>query len=315
MTLTLQSAPELDFGFLQRYYEDPSVEEIWVNKPGELFVAKRGRTERIEHSFSESQLDVLIERLLRSAGRRIDRSTPFVDAMLPTGSRLHAVIPDITRSFASLNIRKFQLFRPNLRTLVDSATLDDSQAIALQRAMRAGKTILISGATQAGKTTMLCALLAELGESERVISVEDTFELAIPNPDWVAMQTRPASAEGTGEVDLRRLIREVLRMRPSRIVVGEVRGAEALDLLVALNSGLPGLCTIHANSSAEALAKLVALPLLAGSNISTDFLLPTIASCIDMVVHCERLESGVRRVAELSRVALVGGRLEAVDLV
>jgi pilus assembly protein CpaF len=156
--------------------------------------------------------------------------------------------------------------------------------------------------------------LAELEDGERIVSVEDTFELSIPNPDWVAMQTRPASVEGSGEVDLRRLVREVLRMRPTRIVVGEVRGAEALDLLVALNSGLPGLCTIHANSSIEAISKLQALPLLAGSNISREFLVPTIARSVDLVVHCVRDANGKRRVADIGRVVQVGAEIEVQGL-
>ena len=310
----LETESTAALGFLQPYYDDNTVEEIWVNRPGELFVARAGVTERITLPFSESQLAVLVERLLRSAGRRIDRASPFVDATLPSGSRLHAVIPDITKLYTSLNIRKFQVKRPTLNTLLASNSLSDTQASVLRDAVRAGSTILISGATQAGKTTLLCALLAELGDSERIVSAEDTFELSIPNLDWVAMQTRPASVEGSGEVDLRRLVREVLRMRPTRIVVGEVRGAEALDLLVALNSGLPGLCTIHANSSSEAISKLQALPLLAGANIARDFLVPTIANTVDLVVHCARDAAGVRRIAEIGRVTHVGSEIVVQNL-
>jgi len=314
MSLMLETESTAALGFLQPYYDDNTVEEIWVNRPGELFVARAGVTERITLPFSESQLAVLVERLLRSAGRRIDRASPFVDATLPSGSRLHAVIPDITKLYTSLNIRKFQVKRPTLNTLLASNSLSDTQASVLRDAVRAGSTILISGATQAGKTTLLCALLAELGDSERIVSAEDTFELSIPNLDWVAMQTRPASVEGSGEVDLRRLVREVLRMRPTRIVVGEVRGAEALDLLVALNSGLPGLCTIHANSSSEAISKLQALPLLAGANIARDFLVPTIANTVDLVVHCARDAAGVRRIAEIGRVTHVGSEIVVQNL-
>lgn len=314
MSLKLEMDATAALGFLQPFYDDANVEEIWVNRPGELFVSRAGVTERVELPFSDSQLSVLIERMLRSAGRRIDRAMPFVDATLPSGSRLHAVIPDITKTHASLNIRKFQLKRPTLNTLLAASSITNTQATVLRNAARAGNSILISGATQAGKTTLLCALLAELDDGERIVSVEDTFELSIPNPDWVAMQTRPASVEGSGEVDLRRLVREVLRMRPTRIVVGEVRGAEALDLLVALNSGLPGLCTIHANSSIEAISKLQALPLLAGSNISREFLVPTIARSVDLVVHCVRDANGKRRVAEIGRVVRVGTEIEVQGL-
>lgn len=312
MSLVLSSDNLQSFGFVQQYLDDASVEEIWINRPNEVFVSRRGVTHRLDCEFTESQLMVLVERMLRWAGRRLDRSMPFVDATLPTGARLHAVIPDITREYPSVNIRKFQLNRPNLKTLLDAGTLTDDQALLLQTAVREGATILISGATQAGKTTLLCALLAELDEQERIISVEDTFELAIPNLDWVAMQTRPASSEGSGEVDLRRLIREVLRMRPTRIVVGEVRGAEALDLLVALNSGLPGLCTLHANSAGEAITKLQTLPLLAGSNIAGEFLRPTVANSIDLVVHCVRTERGERRVQEIASPRFNGSTIDLV---
>lgn len=315
MSHSLEAEQTSSFGFLEPYYQDETVEELWVNQPGELFVSRAGECSRIEMPFTAGQLDVLIERLLRSAGRRIDRSTPFVDATLPSGSRLHAVIPDITRKHPSLNIRKFQIKRPNLDTLEATGTLVSRQSSVLREAVASGKSILISGATQAGKTTLLCALLAELDETERVVSVEDTFELDLPNRDWVAMQTRNASVEGSGEVDMRRLVREVLRMRPTRLVVGEVRGAEALDLLVALNSGLPGLCTIHANSASDALAKLQTLPLLAGTNVSRDFLLPTIANCVDLVVHCVRSGSGQRHVAEICEVTLAAQRLEVTPIV
>lgn len=303
-------APELaGYGFLQPHIDDPSVEEIWVNKPGELFLAIRGEVSRLECAFNSDELMAQVEKMLRTAGRRLDRTSPFVDASLPDGSRLHVVIPEITRSFPSLNLRKFQINRPNLARLLELGTLTREQATFLQAGVRAGKTILVSGATQAGKTTFMSALLAELPMHERVVSVEDTFELSLVNPDWVAMQTRAKSAEGHGEVTLRRLIRETLRMRPDRIVVGEVRGAEALDLLVALNAGLPGLCTLHANSASQAIDKLRTLPLLAGENISSRFLEPTIANSVDLVVHCVREPDGRRRVAEISEVSLSEGEL------
>jgi pilus assembly protein CpaF len=162
-----------------------------------------------------------------------------------------------------------------------------------------GQNILVSGATQSGKTTMLNALLADTRSAERIVTVEETFELDLSARDVVSMQCRQPSLEGTGEVGLRRLIKEALRMRPDRLVVGEVREAEALDLLIALNSGLPGMCSIHANSARDALAKLCTLPLLAGRNIDSEFVVPTVAGCIDVVVHCELERSGRRRVVEI----------------
>jgi len=186
---------------------------------------------------------------------------------------------------------------------VRRGTLSTQQSQILRNAVQEGKSILVSGATQAGKTTLLTALLGELGETERIISCEDTFELALDHPDWVAMQTRPASPEGDFEISLRELVRQALRMRPSRLVIGEVRGAEALDLLVALNSGIPGLGTIHARSALGAIEKLLTLPLLAGENITDRFLRLTISSAVDLVVHCERDLQGHRRVAEILEIS------------
>ena len=253
-------------------------------------------------AISEATLRSLVDKMLRHTGRRLDRSSPFVDASLPDGSRLHVVIPDITNTFWSINIRKFPAKITTLKDLVSLSTLSTSQAKYLAKQVIAGKNILVSGATQAGKTTMLCALLDCLDKSQRLVSVEETFEIRTNSEDWVAMQTRQPSLEGTGEVTLRRLIKEALRMRPARIIVGEVREAESFDLLIALNSGLPGLCTIHANSAEDALAKLTTLPLLAGQNITSEFVNPTVGRCIDIVVHCEMHPSGKRTVAKIIEV-------------
>ena len=210
----------------------------------------------------------LVERMLHATGRRVDLSQPFVDASLPDGSRLHVVIPDITRRHWSVNIRKFLPAYRDLDRLVASGSIEPAAAAGPPReAMTTGRSILVSGATHAGKTTLLGALIAACPPDHRIVTVEETFELAVDAPDLVALQGRQPSLEGTGEVSLRRLVKEALRMRPDRLVVGEVRDAEALDLLLALNTGVPGAATIHANSAREALAKLAALPLLAGRNI------------------------------------------------
>jgi pilus assembly protein CpaF len=168
--------------------------------------------------------------------------------------------------------------------------------------MQAQKSILIAGATQAGKTTLMRALLGELRPEERLVSAEDTFELVLQHNDWVAMQTRAGNSEGLPEITLRELVRQSLRMRPSRIAIGEVRGAESLDMLIALNSGIPGICTIHANSAKSALRKLLTLPLLAGENITESFLRPTILGAFQLVVHCKREQDGSRRVTEILEV-------------
>ena len=193
-------------------------------------------------------------------------SRPFVDAMLPEGHRLHVVLEGISRGFSAVNIRKFVLRAARLDDLVELGSLTPQAAAFLHASVRAGLNILVSGGTQAGKTTMLNCLAAAIPGSERVISAEEVFELRFPHPDWVPLQTRQAGLEGTGEIRLRDLVKETLRMRPSRVIVGEVRAEECLDLVLALNSGLPGMCTLHANSAREALVKMCTLPLLAGDN-------------------------------------------------
>ena len=291
------------YGPLQPLLDDPTIEEIWINSTSEVFVARSGLSQSLPIQITQELLATLVEKMLRATGRRVDRSSPFVDASLRDGSRLHVVIPDITRNSWSINIRKFPRSIYSLNDLVEFKSISSSQAQFLSEAVTDGKNILVSGATQAGKTTLLCALLNEVAKTHRIVSVEETFEIRIENADWVAMQTRQPNLEGVGEISLRRLVKEALRMRPGRIVVGEVREAESFDLLIALNSGLPGLCTIHANSAADALNKLCTLPLLAGSNISAEFVNPTVGTCIDYVVHCQMLSSGSRHVQEIAKVS------------
>lgn len=286
-------------GPLQEALDDEQVEEIWINAPDQVFVARAGVSERLDLRLEADEVRALVERMLRPTGRRVDVSQPFVDASLPDGSRVHVVIPDITREHWSVNIRKFSRHIRDLADLVERGVLSLAAAHYLRSAIREGKTVLVSGATQAGKTTLLHTLLRAAPPGDRVVSVEETFELDLGIPDHVGMQCRGPSLEGTGEVTLRRLVKEALRMRPDRIVVGEVRQAEALDLLIALNSGLPGACTIHARSGAHALEKLCTLPLLAGGNIDRGFVVPTVAGVIDVVVHAELRPDGTRRVREI----------------
>ena len=302
------------FGVLQGFLDDPSIEEIWINGPDSVFLASAGVSREAGIALSGGEIRALIERMLRHTGRRVDMSQPFVDASLPDGSRLHVVIPDITREHWSVNIRKFSAGLRELGDLVSAQALTLQAAHFLSGLVREGKSILVSGATQAGKTTMLSALLHAVDDSERIISVEETFELQLGSPDHVGLQCRGPNLEGTGEVTLRRLVKEALRMRPDRIVVGEVREAEALDLLIALNSGLPGMCSLHAKSARHALLKMCTLPLLAGRNIDHSFVVPTVAGTIDAVVHLERGSDGVRRVSEIIHPtgAVVEGRVEAV---
>ena len=287
------------FGAIQPYLDDESIEEIWINAPDRVFVARNGVPELTPLKLADNEVRDLVERMLQSSGRRVDLSSPFVDASLPDGSRLHVVIPDVTQRHWAVNVRKFARRIRDLDTLVELGSLSQHGAEFLRMSVLAGANILVSGATQSGKTTMLGALLSVARPAERVVTVEETFELDLAAPDHVAMQCRQPSLEGVGEISLRRLIKEALRMRPDRLVVGEVREAESLDLLIALNSGLPGMSSIHANNARDALVKLSTLPLLAGRNIDSSFVVPTVASSIDVVVHCELQRNGKRRVVEI----------------
>jgi pilus assembly protein CpaF len=296
------------FGALQRYLDDPEVEEVWINAPDRVFVARAGRHELTSTILTSAQVAELVERMLKSSGRRVDRSQPFVDAMLPEGHRLHVVLEGIAHGFSAVNIRKFVVRASRLGDLVGLSSVSQQAADFLDAAVRAGLNIVVSGGTQAGKTTLLNCLASAIPGRERVISVEEVFELRFQHPDWVAMQTRQSGLEGTGEIRLRDLVKESLRMRPSRVIVGEVRAEECLDLLLALNAGLPGLASLHANSAREALVKMCTLPLLAGENISARFVVPTVAASVDLVVHLGIDQHGTRRVEE---VVGVPGRVES----
>jgi pilus assembly protein CpaF len=294
-------------GKLQQYMDDPDVEEIWVNSPEHVFVARHGIPELTPTVLTRDEIARLVETMLGSTGRRLDLSTPFVDAMLPGGERLHVVIPDITRRDMSVNIRKFVARAQRLSELVSRGSLTAQTAQFLEASVRAGLNVVVSGATGAGKTTILRALAGAIPPKERIITVEEVFELNLANRDVVAMQCRQANLEGYGEITMRRLVKESLRMRPDRIIVGEVREAEALDLLIALNSGLPGMATLHANAARDAVAKLSTLPLLAGENVTAHFVNPAVASAIDLIVHLDRDVSGQRRVREICGLT---GRVE-----
>ena len=305
------------FGPLQRFFDDPDVEEVWINAPGRVFVARGGRSELTTAVLTDAQVRNLVERMLQWSGRRIDLSTPFVDAMLPDGSRLHVAIPDITREHWAVNIRRF-VHRPvDVHQLVPQGTLTSEAACFLEACVVSGLNVIVAGGTQAGKTTLLNALLGCVPSSERIVSCEEVFEIHLPHhPDWVPMQTRDPSLEGSGEIPLRRLVKEALRMRPSRLIVGEVRQSEALDLLIAMNSGLPAAATLHANSAREAVTKLCTLPLLAGQNISADFVVPTVAGCVDIVVHTATARDGRRQVREIAALPgrVEGGIVEIADV-
>ena len=287
---------------INQLIEDEQVEEIWINAPGRIFLAKNGVSELTSIILNDSEMTVLVEQLLRNTGRRLDISHPFVDATLPDGSRLHAVIPDITKKWPAINIRKFGKQAPTLEDLFDREMFDKLTKDLLKEIVTSSKNILVSGTTGAGKTTFISALLNSLPANTRVITCEEVFELKLNSSDWVGLQTRETNLENKGEVSLRRLIREALRMRPERLILGEVRQAEALELLIALNSGMSGMATIHANSAPEAINKLTLLPLLGGPNIQSEFVRKTVGQVIDFVVHIQRNIEGKRQVAEIIEV-------------
>lgn len=295
------------FGALQPFLDDPDIEEIWLNAPDQVFVARHGESELTGVVLTAEQVRDLVERMLKSSGRRLDLSSPFVDAALEDGSRLHVVIPNITQTHWAVNIRKFTARASRLDHLVELGSLTPQAARFLGAAVSSGLNILVSGATQAGKTTMLNCLAAGIGSRERVVTVEEIFELKLPLRDVVGLQCRQPNLEGVGEIPLRRLVKEALRMRPERLIVGEVREAESLDMLIALNSGLPGMASVHANSARDAVVKICTLPLLAGENITAAFVVPTVAACIDLVVHCVRAPNGKRSVGE---ILALGSRVE-----
>lgn len=309
-------ADVVGLGPLQPFLDDPTVEEIWVNSPSRVFVARDGQSELTTVILTDQQVRELVERMLLHSGRRLDLSHPFVDATLRGGERLHVVIPPVTARHWSVNIRKHVQRARSLADLVDVGMVPAVVAAFLSAAVAVGLSVIVSGATQAGKTTLLRGLIGEVPRTRRVISVEEVLELGLLNRDCVALQTRPSSLEGRGEVPLRALVRESLRMRPECLVVGEVRGAESLDLLLALNAGVPGMATVHANNAREALSKLTVLPLLAGENVTSDFVVPTLASSVDLVCHVERDRRGRRRLCEVLALPgrAEGSRIETSEL-
>lgn len=295
-------AKEVWAGRLRPLLDDDAIDEIWINDPDHVFVSRRGLTELTDLVLEHAELLTLIDLLLRHSGRRVDRSQPFVDATLPDGSRLHVVIPDITARYPAINIRKYPATPITLAQLIATDSISESAAQYLQQLITTGKNLLVAGGTGSGKTTLLNALLEAVDPKARIVVCEEVREINLTRADWVSMQTRNMSFEGVGGVDLRTLVVESLRMRPDRIVVGEVRQREALDLLIALNCGTPGMGTIHANNAAEAITKISTLPLLAGENVSLDFVIPTVAAALDAVVFVQKLSSGKRRVTEITEV-------------
>jgi pilus assembly protein CpaF len=291
-------------GPLELLLADPAVEEVMVNGPGAVYVERGGRIEPTNVRFeSEEELRNAIERILAPLGRRVDELSPMVDARLADGSRVNVVIPPLAIEGPAVSIRRFGAERPDPDRLVELGTLTTAQRRLLAEAVAARRSVLVSGGTGSGKTTLLNALSSFIAADERVVTIEDAAELRLQQPPVVRLESRPAGIEGRGEVSIRDLLRNALRMRPDRIVIGEVRGIEALDLLTALNTGHDGaLSTVHANSPAEALGRLETLTLMAGVGLPHAAVAEQVRRGIDLVVHLERWGDGSRRVTEIAEV-------------
>jgi pilus assembly protein CpaF len=292
-------------GPLEDLLADPGVEEVMVNGPRQVYVERGGRIEAAEAVFAdEEELRNAIERIIAPLGRRIDELSPMVDARLADGSRVNAVIPPLAIDGPALSIRRFGATRPGPRELLELGTLSAAQMAALEGAVAARRSVLVSGGTGSGKTTLLNALSGFVAPDERLVTIEDAAELRLRGRHVVRLESRPAGVEGRGEVSVRDLLRNALRMRPDRIVIGEVRGAEALDLLTALNTGHRGaLSTVHANSPADALARLETLASMAGLGLPHEAIADQVRRGIDLVAHIERRADGSRRVTEIAEVA------------
>ena len=296
-------------GPLEVLLADPEVEEVMVNGPGTVYIERAGRIEPTAIAFAdEEELRNTIERILAPLGRRVDELSPMVDARLADGSRVNVVIPPLAIDGPLVSIRRFGARRPSPGELVARGTLSAAQRAALEAAIEGRRSVLVSGGTGSGKTTLLNALSSFIDPGERVVTIEDAAELRLQQPHVVRMESRPAGVEGRGEVTIRDLLRNALRMRPDRIVIGEVRGAEALDLLTALNTGHDGaLSTVHANSPADALGRLETLALMAGVGLPHAAIAEQVQRGIDLVVHLERRADGARVVTEIAEVVRAAG--------
>jgi len=294
----------LGHGPLERPLADESVTEIMINGPYDIWVERQGRLYETSIRFiDESHLRRIINKIVAQVGRRIDESSPMVDARLPDGSRVNAVLPPLSLSGPLVTIRKFSKKRMDLADLAKLGTLTPETLDFLERCVRAELNVLISGGTGAGKTTLLNAMSTIIPEDQRIVTIEDAAELRLNQRHVLRLESRPKNIEGEGEIPIRALVRNSLRMRPDRIVVGEVRGAEALDMLQAMNTGHDGsLCTVHSNSPRDALSRIETMVLMAGYDLPVRAIRQQVASALDLIVHLERLHDGSRRVTSMTEV-------------
>jgi pilus assembly protein CpaF len=303
--LTAELADDiLGHGPLERLIADDSVTEIMVNGPHDVWVERQGRLYPTTVQFNdESHLRRIINKIVAEVGRRIDESSPMVDARLPDGSRVNVIIPPLSLSGPLVTIRKFGNKRLDLMDMIRLGTLSTETVEFLRRCVLAELNILISGGTGTGKTTLLNALSAAIPDQDRIVTIEDAAELRLNQRHVLRLESRPKNIEGEGEINIRELVRNSLRMRPDRIVIGEVRSGEALDMLQAMNTGHDGsLSTVHANSTRDALSRIETMVLMAGFDLPMRAIRQQMASALDLIVHLERLEDGARRVTAITEV-------------
>jgi pilus assembly protein CpaF len=282
-----------------------------VNGSGTVWVERDGALVDARAQLTPTEVEVLIERVLGPLGRRVDRSSPFADGRLPDGSRVHVVVPPVAIDGPHVTIRRFRPVGASLTDFAEGCVVDVLRDAVAQR-----RNLVVSGATSAGKTTLLNALAALVDPRERIVTIEDAAELRLPLPHVVRLEVRPSNAEGTGAVDQRELVRNALRMRPDRLLVGEVRGGEAFDMVQAMNTGHDGsMSTCHANSVVDALRRLEAMMLVAATGLPLEAIREQIGSSIDLVVHVERGRAGRRRVVDVAEVDWSSGRWQVQSLV
>ncbi len=293
------------FGPIEFLLKDPEVTEVMVNGPGDVYVERRGRIERVQEVLFEGEEDVLhlIERIVGPLGLRVDESSPWADARLPDGSRVHAIVPPLSLRGPTLTIRKFSPVPLVAEDLVGGGSMGPRMLRFLAGAVRGRANMIVSGGAGSGKTTLLGVLSGFIHDEERLITIEDAAELRLAKPHVVSLEARPANVEGRGEVTVRDLVRNALRMRPDRIIVGEVRGGEALDMLQAMNTGHEGsLSTAHANSPRHLLWRLETMAMMSGVELPAAHIRNQVAAALDVVVHLARLRDGRRIVWEISSV-------------
>jgi pilus assembly protein CpaF len=301
----------LAYGPITPYLNDPSVTEVMVNGPDQVFIEREGKLERAPTTFiDESHLRQLIDRIVSQAGRRVDESTPMVDARLPDGSRVNAVVPPLAVGGPFLTIRKFADDPFRVDDLIAFGTLNRPAATFLEACVAGRLNVLVSGGTGTGKTTTLNVLSDFIPPSERIVTIEDAKELQLRQEHVLNMEARPANIEGKGEITIRHLVKNALRMRPDRIVIGECRSGEALDMLQAMNTGHDGsLTTVHANSPRDALSRIETMTLMAGFDLPIRAIREQVASALDVIVHLSRLRDGTRRLTHITEVQHMEGEI------